>query len=84
MLSAKRATIIVVVGGNAELFLTVGCTSGLDLPLHQHMVALAKKLGGSGGGKPNLVPAGGIQASPIEFIQEVKSELYRPISLSKP
>ena len=71
LLEGRTTSLVVISGGTGPLSLTVGCTEDLMVDLREPVISVVKRFGGGGGGKPNLVSAGNIQASPAALLEEL-------------
>jgi alanyl-tRNA synthetase len=75
LLSGSNSLVVAVIGGNDELSIAAGCSPDVKISISQPIVAIAKKYGGGGGGRPNYVTAGGIRWSASSIRDEVEKEL---------
>lgn len=75
LLEGRSASVAIISGGTGPLSLAVGCTEDTLVDLRQPVMEVVKRHGGGGGGKPGLVSAGNLQATPAELQTELLEEL---------
>lgn len=67
LLESEPDCLAIISGGTGLLSLAVGCSSTFSIDLRATVMEVAKTFYGGGGGQPNLVSAGNIQASPDQL-----------------
>lgn len=75
LLEGRSTSVAIISGGTGPLSLAVGCTEDTLLDLRQPVMEVVKRYGGGGGGKPTLVSAGNIQATPAQLDTDLLEEL---------
>lgn len=79
LLNGVTNTVIAIIGGTDSLSVVAGCSSDMNLVISQPIVAIAKKYGGGGGGKPTFVSAGGIQCQSEQLMVELQNQIRQAI-----
>jgi len=76
-IKSRERIILAIVGQLEKTFIVAGCSSDIDLNINEAVLLVAKRYGGSGGGKPNMVFAGGIESqadSVFKWIRKFRHE----------
>ncbi len=79
LLNQSHATIVAIVGGGEQASIVAGCSQDVQLPVSETIINIAKRYGGSGGGKLTFVSTGGIKADTEKLISGVDAELRQLI-----
>ena len=79
LLNQSHATIVAIVGGGEQASIVAGCSQDVQLPVSETIINIAKRYGGSGGGKLTFVSTGGIKADTEKLISVVDAELRQLI-----
>jgi alanyl-tRNA synthetase len=76
-IKSKEKIILAVVGRLEKTFIVAGCSNDINLNIHEIVLAIAKRYGGSGGGKTSMVFAGGIESQIENVLNDLQSEMRR-------
>jgi alanyl-tRNA synthetase len=77
LVAQRDSLVAAVIGGDDELTVVAACSQNVNINLVEPIVRVASKYGGGGGGRPNLVSAGGIKGVVQAVQNDVESELKR-------
>ena len=77
LVAQRDSLVAAVIGGDDELTVVAACSQNVNINLVEPIVRVASKYGGGGGGRPNLVSAGGIKGTVQAVQNDVESELKR-------
>ena len=70
LLTDNTPTVVAIICGAKEPAIAAGSSNDLNLEISPTIINIARNFGGSGGGKPNFVTAGGMNAD-VETIKGV-------------
>ena len=76
-IKSRERIILAIVGQLEKTFIVAGCSSDIDLNINEAVLLVAKRYGGSGGGKPNMVFAGGIESQADSVLSDLRVEMQK-------
>ncbi|MGB3905943.1 MAG: DHHA1 domain-containing protein [Anaerolineae bacterium] len=82
IVSERESVIAAIIGVDDQLTVVAGCSQDVNISLSEPIVRIAEKYGGGGGGRANLVTAGGIRGSFRAVRDEVEMELKQTLHRS--